>query len=253
MKPALPALLLLLTLAACGGADDDQEQTVTVLAAASLTEVFTDLAEQFEADHEGVDVVLSFGSSTDLAETVSDGAPGDVLATADEASMGIAEDAGATADDPAAFANNTLVLVTAPGNPAGITSLEDLFDVTWVRCADDVPCGRVALTLLEASDLRPEPASLEVDVKSTLEKVTSGEADAGLVYASDAVAAGDAVETVEIPGAEAAPTTYFIAPLTRSGDAGLAGDWVDLVRSDAGQAALAEAGFTRPPASAPPR
>lgn len=245
MRPLL-TLLLVLPLAACGGGDEDTPgaDKLTVLAASSLTEVFTDLADDFEAEHDGVEVELSFGSSTDLAETAADGAPGDVLATADETSMGVALDAGVTAEDPVAFAANTLVIVTAPGNPDSVASLADLDGTTWVRCADDVPCGRVAVALLGTAGVTDDPASLEVDAKSTLEKVSSGEADAGLVYASDAVAAGDAVDVVEIAGSAESLTTYFIAALGPAADAALAADWVDLVTSDQGQAALADAGFT---------
>jgi molybdate transport system substrate-binding protein len=236
-------LALALPLAGCGG---EETETVTVLAAASLTDVFGELAEDYEADHEGVEVELSFGSSTDLAETAADEAPGDVLATADDTSMRIAEEAGVTAADPTAFATNSLVIVTAPGNPDGIAGLEDLAGVTWVRCADDVPCGRVAVTLLDAAGVTAEPASLEVDVRATLEKVTSGEADAGLVYATDAVAAGDGVETIEIAGAGQALTTYYLAPLAQAADEDLAADWVDLVTSEQGREALTVAGFDLP-------
>lgn len=235
--------LSLLPVSACSG--DEEETTLQVLAASSLTDVFTTLGEEFEKDHEGVDVELSFGSSTDLAEQAADGAPGDVLATADRTAMAVAEDAGAVAD-PAAFATNVLVIVTPRDNPAGIRGLEDLAGATWVRCADDVPCGRVALILLEAAGVDAEPASLEEDVRSTLDKVTSGEADAGLVYASDAVAAGDDVQVVPIAGAEEALTTYFIAALDGSADPDLAGAWVDLVTGPAGQGALTDAGFTLP-------
>ena len=237
------------TLAACG--DDDPTSSggdgdsLTVLAASSLTDVFTARGEQFEADHDGVDVEFSFGSSTDLAEQAADGAPGDVLATADETAMTVAEDAGVVTD-PATFATNVLVIVTPPDNPAGITTLADLEGDTWVRCADDVPCGRVALAVLEAAGVDAEPASLEEDVRSTLDKVISGEADAGLVYASDAVAAGDDVTTIPIAGAEDELTTYFIGALDQSGDSDLAGDWLDLVTGPDGQAALTEAGFALP-------
>ncbi|CUR55189.1 Molybdate-binding protein [metagenome] len=245
----VPAVLVL-TLAGCSGEPDSAssggEQKLTVLAASSLTEVFSGFASDFEADHDGVEVVLSFGSSTDLAESAADGAPGDVLATADQTSMQVAQDASVTAEDPLPFATNQLVIVTAPGNPEGISTLADLDGTTWVRCADDVPCGRVAVSLLDAQSVTAEPASLEADVKSTLEKVTSGEADAGLVYASDATAAGDAVDVVEIDGAEGALTTYFIAPLTQSKDSALAADWIDLVTSDDGEQSLVDAGFTLP-------
>ncbi len=232
----------LLPLAGCA---DDESTTLQVLAAASLTDVFTELGEQFEADHDGVEVEFSFGSSTDLAEQAADDAPGDVLATADETSMTIAEDAGAV-DNPATFATNVLVIVAPPDNPAGIATVDDLEGATWVRCADDVPCGRVALAVLEDAGVVAEPASLEEDVRSTLDKVISGEADAGLVYASDAVAAGDDVAAIPIEGAEAQLTSYFIDALDQSEDGDLADDWVELVTGPEGQAALTGAGFTLP-------
>jgi len=246
---SLPVLLLVLPLAACGGGDegasgDGARGELTVLAAASLTDVYEDLGAQFESEHD-VDVTFSFGSSTDLAEQAADGAPGDVLATADETSMQVAEDAGVTGD-VTTFATNVMVIVTPPDNPAGIESLDDLEGATWVRCADEVPCGRVALDVLAAQDVTTEPASLEDDVRATLDKVISGEADAGLVYASDAVAAGDDVATVEIPDAEEQLTSYYISTLEQSEDADLARAWVDLVTSDEGRQALTDAGFTLP-------
>ena len=149
---AFATLLLTTSLAACGGDDDgDVADTggaggtseLTVLAAASLTDVFEDLAGEFEAAHDGAEVTFSFGSSTDLAEQVADGAPGDVLATADETSMGLAEDAGVTGD-VTSFATNVLTIVTPAGNPAGVESLADLDGTTWVRCTDEAPCGKVA-------------------------------------------------------------------------------------------------------------
>ena len=250
MSPAaktLSVLLLVLPLAACGGGgggEDEGGGELTVLAAASLTNVYEDLGGQFESDHD-VDVTFSFGSSTDLAAQAADGAPGDVLATADEASMQVAGDADVTGE-VTAFATNVLVVVTPPDNPAGIESLDDLAGATWVRCADEVPCGRVARAVLADHDVTAEPASLEDDVRATLDKVVSGEAEAGLVYASDAVAAGDDVATVEIPGAEERLTTYYVSTLQQSDDADLAQEWVDLVTSEAGQQALTDAGFTLP-------
>jgi molybdate transport system substrate-binding protein len=245
----LAALALLLALAACGGADEgdanaDQPATLTVLAAASLTDVFAQLATPFEEEHDAT-VTLSFGSSTDLAEQVADGAPGDVLATADSTSMGLAEDAGVTGDVEA-FATNVLTIVVPKGNPAGIKTLDDLADTTWVRCADEVPCGKVALAVLQDNQVTAEPASLEEDVRATLDKVASGEADAGLVYATDAAAAGDDVEAIAIPGAEDELTSYYATTLDQSEDAGLAADWVAWVTSDEGRQILADAGFGSP-------
>jgi molybdate transport system substrate-binding protein len=243
------ALGLLVPLTACGDDDDGNgggggSSELTVLGAASLTDVFEELGATFEADNDA-EVTFSFGSSTDLAEQVADGAPGDVLATADETSMTVAEDAG-VAGDVETFATNVLVIVTPPDNPAGIESLDDLADATWVRCADEVPCGRVALGVLEDHGVTAAPASLEEDVRATLDKVVSGEADAGLVYATDAVAAGDSVNTIEIPGAESQLTSYFMTTLEQSEDSDLAQEWVDLVLSDEGRQVLEEAGFGSP-------
>lgn len=243
----LAALALLLPLAACGGGDEGDAGDggeLTVLAAASLTDVFEELAAPFEEEHD-VDVTFSFGSSTDLAESAADGAPGDVLATADDASMTLAEDTGVTGEVET-FATNVLTIVVPTGNPAGIESLDDLADTTWVRCADEVPCGKVAVALLDANDVTAEPVSLEEDVRATLDKVVSGEADAGLVYATDAVAAGGDVEAVEIAGAEDALTSYSVTTLEQSENAGLATDWVAWVTSEEGRAILADAGFGSP-------
>jgi molybdate transport system substrate-binding protein len=160
--------------------------------------------------------------------------------------MTSAQDAGVVTGDPANFATNVLVLVTPPDNPAHITSLADLDGATWVRCADEAPCGKVALAVLDAQHVTAQPASLEDDARSTLDKVTSGEADAALVYASDAQSAGDSVKTIAIPGAEEQQTSYFVAPLDQSGDADLAQQFVDLVTGPDGQQALADAGFGKP-------
>jgi molybdate transport system substrate-binding protein len=243
---AVLPLALLLPLAACGGDDGDTGTTITVLAAASLTETFTDLAADFESAHDGVSVKLAFDSSATLAEQAVGGAPADVLATADTTTMDSAADA--LAADPEVFATNTMVLVTPADNPAAITSYDDLAsgDVTYVVCVDTAPCGKVAATLLDSTGLTSEPASLEVDVRAVLAKVTSGEADAGLVYATDAVAAGGDVRTFEVPGAADAVTTYPIAPLDQSHDADLAQEFVDLVLSDAGRQVLQDAGFGSP-------
>jgi len=238
------ALALLLPLTSCGGDDDSDDSRLTVLAASSLTEVFTELGDVFEEEHDGVEVRFSFGSSTTLADQAAQGAPGDVLATADEASMTVAEDADVLAEDPATFATNELVLVVPVGNPGDVTSFDDLAGTDWVRCADDVPCGRVATALAEANGVTAEPASLEVDVKSVLARVASGEADAGLVYRTDAQAAGDDVQVIEIPHAAEHPATYLIALLSDADNADLAAAFVELVLSAEGRDTLTEGGFT---------
>jgi molybdate transport system substrate-binding protein len=243
---ALAMLALVLPLAACGDDDDADTRTITVLAAASLTGTFTELADQFEQDHAGVDVKLAFDSSATLAQQALDGAPADVLATADTTTMDSAGDA--LDDDPELFATNTMVLVTPADNPAGITGFDDIVggDVTYVVCVDTAPCGKVAAELLDDNAVTTDPASLEVDVKAVLAKVTSDEADAGIVYATDAVAAGDAVQVFDIPHADEEITSYPIAPLKQSGDADLAKAFVDLVLSDEGRQVLTDAGFGSP-------
>lgn len=251
VRCALAAIVAALTvsLAACGTNNSDNagdgSRELTVLAAASLTDVFADLAGEFETQHPGTTVSFSSGSSTDLAEQAADGAPGDVLATADETSMRLAEDAGVTGE-VSTFATNVLTLVTAPDNPGGVETLDDLESVTWVRCTDEAPCGRVAAAVLAAHNIVAEPSSLEEDVRATLDKVVSGEADAGLVYATDAVAAGDQVRALTIPGAESTPTSYYITTLEQTTDSDLAQDWIDLVTSEDGQQILAQAGFGAP-------
>lgn len=246
MKRAVATILLLLPLTACGG-DGDDGQTLTVLAAASLTETFTELAETFEDEHPGVEVELVFGSSTTLAEQAADGAPGQVLATADEASMGVADDAGVLAAAPVGFVGNSLTVVTPPDNPAGITSLDDLDapGVDYVVCASTAPCGAAAETLLTSAGIDAPPASEEVDVKAVLARVVQGEADAGLVYRTDAVAAGDDVAEVAVPDADDVTTTYVLAPLSGAdgATADLAADFVALVRSEEARAVFTDAGF----------
>lgn len=239
---ALPGLLLLLPLAACSGDQDDQ--TLTVLAAASLTETFTELAETFEDEHPGVEVQLVFGSSTTLAEQAVDGAPGDVLATADSRAMEVAADGGVTAQAPEAFALNELVIVTPPGNPANVTGLGSLAQpgVDWARCVTSAPCGALAETALAQRASQAEPVTEEVDVKAVLARVVAGEVDAGLVYRTDAIAAGNDVETVET-GPAAPSTIYEISTLD---DSEPASEFVRLVLGDAGQTVLREAGFQAP-------
>ena len=246
MRARILVLALLLPLAACGGGDGDGDTTITVLAASSLTGTFTELADRFEADHPGVHVKLAFDSSATLAQQAVDGAPADVLATADTATMDDAQDA--LSSDPEVFATNTMVLAVPHDNPAGVSHFADLGngDVTFVACVPTAPCGKVAAALLDDNAITVPPASLEVDVKSVLAKVTDDEADAGLVYATDALAAGDEVESFEIPHAHEEPTSYPIATLAQAKADGLAQEFVDLVTSAEGRRVLADAGFGAP-------
>lgn len=241
----------LLMLAGCGndsGGKGTGSDTLTVLAAASLTESFTTLAHDFEQQHPGVKVDLAFDSSATLAEQVNQGAPGDVLATADERTMQLVVDEGNTDGTPRIFATNKLVLVVPADNPAGIRSLTDLGKpgVKYVVCVASAPCGAIAEKVLADQGVTAPPASEEVDVKAVLSKVTLGEADAGLVYATDAKAAGDQVRAIPINAGTDAVTAYPIAALANAADPALAKQWVDLVVSDRGRTVLRDAGFGAP-------
>jgi molybdate transport system substrate-binding protein len=252
----LLTLVAALALAGCGGSDasggggssNQETGTLTVLAAASLTETFTSLAKAFEAHHPGVKVKLAFDSSATLAEQVTQGAPADVLATADEATMQTVVDAGGTEGDPRLFATNHLQMVVPKDNPADIQQFSDLEKpgVKYVVCVDTAPCGKLAVKVLAATGIKAKPASEEVDVKAVLSKVELGEADAGLVYATDAVAGGDKVKPVDILTGSENLNRYPIAALADARKPVLAKEFVDLVTGSQGQQALADAGFGKP-------
>ena len=245
MKAKLAVLLSLLTLlplTACGS----HETTITVLAASSLTGTFTQLGQEFDKQHPGVTVKFAFDSSATLAQQAVGGAPADVLATADKTTMASAE--SAQAGTPKNFATNVAVLATPAGNPAGISSFSDLNSskVKYVVCVDTAPCGIVAKALLDRNHITAPPASTEIDVKSVLAKLTEGEADAGIVYTTDAIAAGSSVKHFAIPGSASQITTYPIVALQQSKQSALAQDFVDLVTGSTGQQVLAKAGFGKP-------
>jgi molybdate transport system substrate-binding protein len=255
---ALAVAGLALLLAGCGGgaqpaasapsAAPAESGTLTVLAAASLTETFTALEKQFEADHPGVDVKLNFAGSSDLAQQVVNGAPADVFAAASDTTMQTVTDAGLAAGTPTVFATNVLQIATAPGNPKGIATFADLAnpDLKVVVCAPQVPCGAAVEKIEKATGVTLRPVSEEADVKSTLGKVTSGDADAGLVYVTDVSAAKGSVQGVNFPEADQATTNYPITVLTDAPQAQVAQQFVDLVTGDAGRQALEAAGFGAP-------
>ncbi len=254
-RPLTCALVFGLLAAGVTGCSDDDAGSgeggpmeLTVLAAASLTETFTALADEFEATHPGVSVRLAFDSSATLAGQAVQGAPADVLATADAATMQDAVDGGVIADGPTNFATNTMTLVVPADNPAGLTSFADLdrVEVDYVAGVETAPCGAVSAALLAANGITADAASLETDVKAVLAKVTSDEADAGLAYVTDATAAGDAVQALEIPEAGTEVLDYSIGVLERADDADLAQEFVDLVLSAEGRAILDGAGFGAP-------
>lgn len=152
----------------------------------------------------------------------------------------------ALSSDPTTFATNEIVMVTPADNPAGLNDFAGIADSTFVICVETAPCGKLGAALLADNDITAKPASLEVDVKSVLAKVVDDEADAGLVYRSDAVAEGEKVKEFPVPGSDQELTSYYLAPLQQSKDADLAQDWIDLVTGEDGQQVLGDAGFGSP-------
>lgn len=220
----------------------DLRGDLVVYAAASLSGVFDAVGEAFAAEHPGVRMSLVYDGSSTLVTQIREGAPADVFAAADQANMA---ELDGYASEPALFASNTLVIVVPAGNPGGVGTLADLPDVVTVLCADEVPCGAASAALLDSAGVSLEPASLEQNVTAVLTKVTAGEADAGLVYATDAIGRDD-VETIVPAGAEEVVVRYPIATLTDARNPGTASAFVNFVLSDAGQAILADFGFGTP-------
>jgi len=252
---ALAAAACVLAAAAC--ADDEGARppaagglqgALTVFAAASLTAAFTELGEVVEAAHPGVDLTFNFAASSELVTQIADGAPADVFASADQANMAKLAQAGGAASDPVVFATNLLEIVVAPGNRRGIAGLADLVDedLVVVTCAPEVPCGRYAEQAFTNAGVQVTPKSLEQHVKAVLTKVVLGEADAGIVYRTDVLAAGADAAGVAIPEGENVVAEYPIAVIADAPNAAAARAFVDVVLSDAGQDVLATYGFLGP-------
>jgi molybdate transport system substrate-binding protein len=252
MRPHLPALLCAagLVLAGCGDDGDDgddgdaSEGAVTVFAAASLTDAFGEVGEAFQEANPGVTVEFNFAASSALREQILGGAPADVFASANTSNMDQVVEGG-EATDPATFVENQLEIVVPAGNEAGVTGLADFgnADLLIGLCAEEVPCGEFGREALANAGVTPSIDTDEPDVRSLLTKVEAGELDAGIVYTTDVLAAGDAVEGIEIPAEDNVIATYPIAALTGSTNAELADAFVAFVLSDEGQQILASYGF----------
>ncbi|CAN5302177.1 molybdate ABC transporter substrate-binding protein [soil metagenome] len=246
---ALAGLAALVLMTGCGSSDKPAAGgKLMVFAAASLKGTFTDISKQFSTDHPGVSVEFSFAGSSDLVTQLTQGAPADVFASADTKNMDKATAAGLLAGNPVNFASNTLTIAVAPGNPKQIVSFKDLTkpDTTVVVCAPQVPCGSATKRIEDATGVKLAPVSEESSVTDVLNKVTTGQADAGLVYVTDAIGAGDKVTSVPFPESSGAVNTYPIATLKQSADPALAKSFVDYVTSAAGQNVLSQAGFAKP-------
>lgn len=237
-------------------------QTLTVMAAASLTESFTELGQQFESQHAGVTVQFNFAGSQQLVQQLSEGAPADVFASANAKQMTAAVDAGRVdAAAPRAFVSNRLVVILPSANPGGINTLQDLAKpgLKLVLAAKEVPVGEYSLDFLDKAAQDPafgsdfpdavlaNVVSYEENVRSVLSKVALGEADAGIVYSSDVtVEASSQVKRIDIPDSLNVIASYPIAVIKDSAHAEMAQEFVGFVCSAEGQAVLQKYGFLPP-------
>lgn len=250
----------ILSLSACGGDQngDGEERTLRVFAAASLTDVFQEIAEQFEAEHSGVKVELNFGGSSTLAAQILEGAPADVFASANVQQMEVVQESGDIAGEPSIFASNRLVVILPTDNPASIESLQDLAKegVLLVVAAEGVPVREytdVMLDQMAATDeygaayrqaVLNNIASEELNVRQVSAKVALGEADAGIVYASDVTPdIADDVIPIFVPDEFNTVATYPIGVIRHTEQRELAQDFVNFVLSDAGQDILTRWNF----------
>jgi molybdate transport system substrate-binding protein len=261
MKPAwrlfaLPLALFGLVAAACGSSSDRGSGAttppvtgnITVFAAASLTDSFNAVGAAFTKANPNAKVTFSFDASSALVTQITQGAPADVFASADTANMDKLTKASLNGSDPVVFATNLLSIIVAPGNPKGITGVADLAkpDLKVVLCADGVPCGAYAKQILDAAKVTVTPVSQEQNVKGVVTKVTAGEADAGIVYATDVKGAGAKAAGVDIPAGINVPAKYPIASVKASTHTDVGAAFIKFLTGPDGQAILATFGFLEP-------
>ena len=222
--------------------------SITVFAGSSLTDAFKKAGDQLKVKNPGTDFTFNFGSSSTLATQIVNLAPADVFASADEANMQKIVDAKLNDGTPAIFVSNRLQIAVAAGNPKGIAGLADLArpGLIVVLAAPTVPAGKYALESLQKAGVAVKVASQEVDVRAVLNKVTLGEADAGIVYVTDLKSAGARVTGVDIPEQHQVIARYPIAVVKETKNPRLAKAYVDYLLSDDGQKLLAEFGFSKP-------
>lgn len=243
---ALTGVLISLGLAATGcSGGSNTPQTLTVYAAASMQTTFDELKSTFEAEHPGTTVMLNYAGSQALATQLTEGATADVFVSANDTQMKVVTDAGLNADAPRVFATNQLQIAVPPSNPAKITGFADLTKpkVKLVICAPAVPCGAATVKVEKAAGVTLKPVSEEQAVTSVLSKVQAGEADAGLVYKTDVIAAGNTVAGIEFPESSEAINRNPVVLLKDAPQAELGQAWIDLLFSEQGQQVFANAGF----------
>jgi molybdate transport system substrate-binding protein len=256
LRKAVVGMLVTLS-TACGSTSSNREGpatprepsgSITVFAASSLTSAFTEIGEAFEAEHPRVSVRFNFAASSELVSQIREGAPADVFASADIATMELLTDADDRVDDTTVFATNVAEIVVAAGNPRRVGGIADLArdDLIVVLCAPEVPCGRYSTRIFDNAGVETAPKSLEDNVKAVVTKVSIGEADAGIVYRTDVLAAGSTVEGVEIPAAVNVVARYPIVLLGDAPNVDSARFFVEYLLSEAGRAILIDHGFGLP-------
>ena len=240
------------SLVACGGASAGADITgeVTVFAAASLQDAFETLAASFQDAHPGVRIAFDFQGSQDLVASLDGGSPADILATANNSTMTDAANKGLVGEQTE-FATNVLTLIVPAGNPAGVTGINDgsLDKADLVVCAPEVPCGEATQKLAAELGVTLNPVSEEQKVTDVRGKVESGEAQAGIVYTTDAAKAGDKVEAIALPP-NSVINHYPIALTKSAANSQAAQAFIDYILSPEGQKVLQDTyGFGAPGAA----
>jgi molybdate transport system substrate-binding protein len=249
------AFVLAASLAACGSSSKssstsrDLSGSIQVFFGSSLTKAFTQFAKDFEDLHPGPTIKLNPGSSTTLAESIQSGADADVFASADTKNMQKLQDGGQVTAKPIVFAKNEMEIAVEPGKPKQVATVADLAKpgLIVVLCASEAPCGKYADQVLEQNNVTVTPKSRELDAASTLTKVSSGNADAAIVYVTDVKAAGSDVDGVAIPTDQNVVATLPIAALKDTKNAALANAWVQYVTAPSQEQTLQQQyGFLAP-------
>ncbi|MFM8382583.1 MAG: molybdate ABC transporter substrate-binding protein [Actinomycetota bacterium] len=241
------------TIPACGSgpAPDSSSaasETLTVFAASSLRDAFTAIGDAFTAANPNLTITFNFAGSSELVTQISNGAPADIVATADTSTMSRLTTSDSIRTDPVVFTTNRAMIIVGAGNPKNITEVSDLADpdLVVVACAPDVPCGTYARAVLDNAGVAVTFRSLEENVKSVVSKVMLGEADAGIVYVTDVLGAGNDVEGVEISADINVLAEYPVAVTADADDSAVARAFIDFLLSAEGRSILESFGFVSP-------
>ena len=253
----LTTLLILFLIAGCAESQSKRHNEVVIFAAASLTNAFEDLSNRFEDLHPNTEILLSFSSSSQLAAQILEGVPGDLFASANQIQMEIVENSGEVAGKSATFATNTLQIAVPKTNPMDINTLEDLcrLDLRLVLAVPNTPIREYTDQLIERSLSQDQQqkffqnlASEEANVRQVVTKIALGEADAGIVYASDITPdISDLVIGIPISTKFSISASYPIAVLERSQNKEIAEEFIKFTLSDEGQSILQKWGFGKKP------